>query len=208
MKKSLKNNDRGMALVAVIMAMLVLSLLSVSALATSTSNVKNSLKEREFQAAYYIAEAGANYGVEYFKNQVTQNFDNGDSEIVPDTLIAEIEDIDLDFEEQYGSEPIAETTLEVDDTATPTIYTVVSKGTIDEISRVVYKPITLNITAIDGFAVDYTVYTKDFIQMTNDAKIRGSVATGSDIISKENNASITGDEFYNVDKTSGKLGNS
>ena len=51
MKSSLKNDNRGAALVAVIMAMLVLTLLGASALSMTTSNLKNGIKERDFQAA-------------------------------------------------------------------------------------------------------------------------------------------------------------
>lgn len=201
MFKLVKEDNKGVALVTVIMIMLVLSLLSVSALTMSTSNVKNGLEEREFQASYYIAEAGANYGVEYFTNRVTQNFDNNASELVPDILITEIEGINLDFDEQYGSESIADITIEVDDTTSPATYNIVSKGIVDGISRVVYKPITINTISSDEINLDYAVYSKDRIQMTDFANILGSVATGASSISKTNSESITGDEFYNVDKT-------
>ena len=201
MFKLVKEDNKGVALVTVIMIMLVLSLLSVSALTMSTSNVKNGLEEREFQASYYIAEAGANYGVEYFTNRVTQNFDNNASELVPDILITEIEGINLDFDEQYGSESIADITIEVDDTTSPATYNIVSKGIVDGISRVVYKPITINTISSDEINLDYAVYSKDRIQMKDSAKILGSVATGASSISKTNSESITGDEFYNVDKT-------
>ncbi len=201
MFKLVKEDNKGVALVTVIMIMLVLSLLSVSALTMSTSNVKNGLEEREFQASYYIAEAGANYGVEYFTNQVTQNFNNDASELVPDILITEIEGINIDFDDQYGSESIADISLEVDDTTSPATYNIVSRGTVDGISRVVYKPITINTISSDEINLDYAVYSKDHIQVDNVANIRGSVATGASSILKINSGSITGDEFYNVDKT-------
>ena len=67
MGKSLKRNEDGMAMVLVIMAMLVFSLLGMASLSMANSNVDNSLLEREFQSAFYVAEAGVNYHTEVIK---------------------------------------------------------------------------------------------------------------------------------------------
>ena len=56
MGKRLIKSESGMAMVAVMMALLVLSILGTAAVTMASSNVKVGLEERELQAAYYIGQ--------------------------------------------------------------------------------------------------------------------------------------------------------
>ena len=79
MMYSLKDDNQGVAFVAVMMAMLVLSILSVAVLSMTTSNLKNGLEEREFQSTYYIAEGGADYYTEDLKGEILEAYNDADT---------------------------------------------------------------------------------------------------------------------------------
>ena len=59
-KKQIRN-QQGAALIVIIMTLMVVSLIGMTLLSVTVSNFKLSTSEREFQAAYYTAEAGIRY---------------------------------------------------------------------------------------------------------------------------------------------------
>ena len=141
MKNTLKGNDKGARLVAVIMAMLVLSIMSLAVLSATTSNVKNGLEEREYQSSYYIAEGGADYYTEDLKGKILEAYIDADTVM---TFFNSIESSRLDvtvnessalYDRQYNSQPEVEMTLKQDGTygsgSTTRTYIIESKAMLD-----------------------------------------------------------------------------
>lgn len=177
MKISLKDDNQGIALVTVIMTMLVLTLLSVSSLTVTTSNLKNGIEERKFQSAYYIAEAGANYGFEYYKSKLLSNNNDIDS--------LELSVASGHFSEQYGDSPTASVKLigpEIGAAPQEKIYTVMSIGTIDSISRTVTKSFIIKRTSGggSGFKSDYAILTKGSMDFEG-GEVNGPIFSNGDI---------------------------
>src|SRR4051812_42718631 len=57
--RSLRENERGFTLIAVLVVLVVLTVLTISVLTVTSNSMKTSTGERNDQSAYYIAEAGA-----------------------------------------------------------------------------------------------------------------------------------------------------
>ena len=167
MGKSLIRNEDGMAMVLVIMAMLVFSLLGTAALSMANSNVDNSLLEREFQSAFYVAEAGVNYHTEVIKNKNIKEAFNSTSNAneffthlenhTDTTYGTEI------FQPQSGYDPVAEVSLQrlnMSET-NPRTYALVSIGITENTKRTVVKEIIVKWNA--GFDTSglHTLYAKE-----------------------------------------------
>lgn len=192
MKISLKDDNQGIALVTVIMTMLVLTLLSVSSLTVTTSNLKNGIEERKFQSAYYIAEAGANYGFEYYKSKLLSNNNDIDS--------LELSVASGHFSEQYGDSPTASVKLigpEIGATPQEKIYTVKSIGTIDSISRTVTKSFIIKRTSGgggSGFKSDYAILTKGSMDVGS-GEVNGPIFSNGDINLSNGGTIINGNVY-------------
>ena len=208
MHKSLKNDNGGVALITVIMVMLVLFLLVAATLNMTTSNVRNSIEEREFQASYYIAEAGVNYGAEYFKPQILEIYNNSSnpSEFFNNInikLIGEdkyttkdgitdpdIKKIGLNLESQYGSQPevqlsLLDVTEDPPPSPTQKRYKLVSKGTLNDTSRIATKEFVVQWVTKETTSsnFDFAIYTSNNITIDHpNAKIEGPIAAGGKII--------------------------
>ena len=167
MGKSLIRNEDGMAMVLVIMAMLVFSLLGTAALSMANSNVDNSLLEREFQSAFYVAEAGVNYHTEVITNKNIKEAFNSTSNAneffthlenhTDTTYGTEI------FQPQSGYDPVAEVSLQrlnMSET-NPRTYALVSIGITENTKRTVVKEIIVKWNA--GFDTSglHTLYAKE-----------------------------------------------
>lgn len=211
MRNTLKGNDKGAALVAVIMAMLVLSIMSLAVLSATTSNVKNGLEEREYQSSYYIAEGGVTYHAQEVKSEILDIYNDPDIDTADDFFNAidtNLADPGMSktlnvssghFEEQYGGAPDAEVRV-IKDTgpsADPNMrtYIIESTGTVDGIPRKVYKPITFKWIDKDSavWQSKYAVYTKG--NMNNiKGKIKGPVFSDADITFTDG-MTLDGDAF-------------
>lgn len=151
MRKSLIKDENGMAMVLVIMAMLVLSLLSMATLSMASSNVNNSVEEREFQSSFYIAEAGMNYHTEVLSNKnIKEAFDNtttaDDFFFYLENNVASNTTYSTDiFKSQPEYNPSAEVSLKrLDMTeSNPRTYAVVSRGITENSTRTVTKKIVI-----------------------------------------------------------------
>ena len=192
MRNSLKNDDQGVAFVAVIMAMLVLSLLSVAVLSMTTSNLKNGLEEREFQSTYYIAEGGADYYTEDLKGEILEAYIDADT---ADEFFNSIESSRLDvtvnessalYDRQYNSQPEVDMTLKQDGTyasgSTTRTYIIESVGTLDAKERTVVKPITIEWVDKSSWKTDYAVLTFGDLELTGSTEITGPVYSLGNII--------------------------
>ncbi|NMB44637.1 MAG: hypothetical protein GX995_10980, partial [Clostridiales bacterium] len=168
MGKRLIKSESGMAMVAVMMALLVLSILGTAAVTMASSNVKVGLEEREFQAAYYIAEAGATYYMEDLRSDILEAYNNNpDNEDgffnqlvnsrLADTMVLGAST----FELEYGSHPEAEIKLTQLNEGNRRKYILESTGTVDGISRTVTIPLTLQWKkqSSSRLGTDYAVFT-------------------------------------------------
>ena len=189
MGKSLIKDQDGIAMIFVIMTMLVVSLLSVAALGMSTSNVKNSLTEREFQTSYYIAEAGANLYTEHIKGQCKKVYEESSDS---DSFFTKLENDNTNalvytiFFEGHpeGYIPKAESRLLLPAVSSSTdsrTYSIVSRGTSNHATRVVKKLITIEY--VKGFSLESFkgVYSKGVLKVTNSGKIESSLASETQI---------------------------
>lgn len=179
MGKSLKRNEDGMAMVLVIMAMLVFSLLGTAALSMANSNVDNSLLEREFQSAFYVAEAGVNYHTEVITNKNIKEAFNSTSNAneffthlenhTDTTYGTEI------FQPQSGYDPVAEVSLQRLDMSetNPRTYALVSIGITENTKRTVVKKIIVKWNA--GFDTSglHTLYAKESMYIKG--KVDGTI---------------------------------
>lgn len=193
MKVSLKDDNRGVAFVTVIMVMLVLSLLSASVMTVSTSNLKSGLNGIEFQSAYYIAEAGANYGFEYFKNKVLNN------DLTEDYL--EISASSGHFSNQYGDSPVASIKLigpVAGDNPQEVVYVIESRGTVDDISRTVTKSFVLKRTSGTGggsrWKSEYAIFTKDDMDIGS-GEVNGPIFSNDNITLSNGGTKINGNVY-------------
>ena len=192
MDKSLHNDDGGVALLAVIMVMLVLSLLSAATISMTTSNLKNGLEERTYQASYYIAEAGANYYREYVGNEILDIYKNTDSAeqfflTIQSNLLDQDRPTTLNvdsghFEPQYGEEPEAQILLkDITQSATDLTertYVIESLGSVGGISRQVNKSFTLKWVSKSSryWESPYAIFTYDNMDLMG-GTINGPIAS-------------------------------
>lgn len=193
MGKRLIKSESGMAMVAVMMALLVLSILGTAAVTMAASNVKVGLEERELQASYYIAEAGITYYMEDLRSDIIDAYNNSNDEHEfynlllgsvgtsgtrlgePEVLGAAI------FKEEYGSVPDSIITLkEVNPLNNGKVrqYILESTGTVDGISRTVTIPLTLQWKKESSgrLGTDYAVFTYGHMNAEG-GKINGPIAS-------------------------------
>ncbi|UTR11250.1 PilX N-terminal domain-containing pilus assembly protein [Evansella sp. LMS18] len=172
MKKNLKN-EKGIALVAVLLMITVISILSVALMGVTATNIKLSSGERDYQSVYYIAEAGAIKAYQNIKNERLMDiYEEADSaEQFFGKLQNELGPIIINnFEESFGHEPYAEVNLN----GHPEEYHITSTGFLGNRSRTV--TLDINIDWVDkpsGFY--FAIYAND-IELGGNAKIIGDVA--------------------------------
>ena len=201
---SLKDDNQGVAFVAVMMAMLVLSILSVAALSMTTSNLKNGLEEREFQSTYYIAEGGADYYTEDLKGEILEAYIDADT---ADEFFAAIESGRLGvsynessalYDRQYNIQPEVDMTLKPDGVygsgSTTRTYIIESVGTLDAKERTVVKPITIEWLDKSSWKTDYAVLTYGDLNLDG-GKITGPVFSIGNMKLSNGGAKIDGDIF-------------
>lgn len=206
MRKSLMRDESGMAMLVVIMALLVISLLSTAAISMASSNIKTSLVEREFQSSFYIAEAGATYYMEDLRNDIVATY-NGTTTM--DDFYTSLESgrlltpMTLDtgyFQTEYGYQPEAEVTLQRLDLSetNPRTYALVSLGQTDNVSRTVLKQVKVKWHPRIDLSNLMSVFSMEQVTLTN-GTIIGPIGTNFE--STDDNAiQISGnpkiDDYY------------
>lgn len=156
--KAIKD-ERGIALVVVLMVVVVLSILGLSLLGLAATNIKQSSVERDYQATYYIAEAGVTYMLNEIKPIITGVESSNEAEFfkkVEQKFQTQLPHNYDDFEKSFGEEPKAN--LEIDE-LTPNVsdqvcgndenkltkgYKIISEGLIGERSRTVERSFCVN----------------------------------------------------------------
>ncbi len=75
------HNERGAALVAVFLVLMVLLTLGLGVMALSMGSAKQAVVTDTYEKAYYAAEGGAQQGVEYLRSQVLRVYSNIKSDL-------------------------------------------------------------------------------------------------------------------------------
>ncbi len=192
-------DESGIAMIAVIMVLLVVSLLSTAVLSMASSNVKNSIVEREYQSAYYIAEAGMTIHNEIIRNGIKVSFDSTDDAV---SFFNNIENnylVESDYSgylrEQYGYHPSAKAQLilkgEIDNSTRQ--YLIVSRGVTEDTTRTVTKEITVKWQPKIDLSDLKAVFSLNGMSL-NAGTINGDIGSNADI-NISNNPTVNGDYY-------------
>lgn len=145
--------EKGAALLSAVLIVLVITMLGVALLTMTTSNLKQTGMEREHQAVYYIAEAGANWVINEISIKVNElsevKLSHKDFFAELDDYIGSLGTNYNDFEVSFGEQPEATVNVETSDKLVITwdeengeryskavkTYTITSKGEIAGLSR-------------------------------------------------------------------------
>lgn len=169
-------NNKGVALVTVVLFFLVLVILLGGVMFSSISNQGNAMLSKEHSSAYYVAESGLNITIE--KLNIYLN-DNGYAAIPPsqyvsmmNSLVTEIESYDGQSNTLNGVNPNGTYVIEVLSPASNT-YTLRSTGTVNGVSRTiegsfVFDPILENMAK--------AVVAKSSITTSSGGSIIGPIA--------------------------------
>lgn len=191
MRKSLRNDQSGYTMVLVLVAMLIVSLLSTAVISMASSNLKIGVEEREFQASYYIAEAGAVYYTDQIKKKVWDIYKDtavtNESQFYAKVASELSSTLTLPlglFDEEYGGQPEARVSfIQTSGDTNPRTYSLVSEGTNDDTTRIVQKEIILNYTT-SGIPGDLLAVFSDGDMTFSNGTVVGPVGTNENIIIK------------------------
>lgn len=205
---------KGSALLVVLLAMVVVSLLGMTLLTVTASNFKMTGKERDNQAVYYIAEAGINDTVHKVSVQVNdlsgqvlthkEFFDNLNAYIIKDINGTELSD----FASQFGKTPKAQITVTFgeenivrEDTSKYTQWTIRyelnSKGIIGNQNSAVSSSIDISHRVDKGSgrqpAFNYLLYqgSNQNLTIPNAATVNGDVY-GYNVIGDSSSSTVNG----------------
>jgi hypothetical protein len=146
--KKLLNNEKGIALVVVLLVLVVVSIMGTTLLALSANNVKMSTSESSYQSSYYIAESGITYRMNDISTKLKDVYSGATS--LSDFFTQVDNTMQLgqavtfnNFEQSNGQQPSAQITIEKVPSDVHISYTndykMTSTGTINNRSRTVTK---------------------------------------------------------------------
>lgn len=210
------NNEKGAALVAVVMVLVVISILGLAISALAFNNMKMSTGEQKFQSSYYIAESGITYKMDEVKkniialksgNDLNKFYNDAEGILKLDQWILIPDGI---FENTFGQKPVAKVKISkaaiYNSSSTIRDYIITSEGTIDNRSRTVEK--TFKIAWDPGKSVKGMLNTAVFVDNLIDMSgkggqtIYGAVGTNASTpksILLGGNANITGNIYVGPD---------
>ncbi|KGP72657.1 DUF7305 domain-containing protein [Pontibacillus yanchengensis] len=200
------NNEKGFALVIVMLVLSVLSLLGLGLLGLVMNNVKMSSGERDFQSSYYIAEAGVNQGTVDIKKLSQESYKKTETEIeFYQNLNSSINNYNKSskstiqqFETSFGEKPVAN--IEIKELSKKGSYEILSTGTIDQRTRKVKRVINVSWVSKSTLNIpnDIAVYAENNISLKGGANINGNIGTSSEeanSIELKGGSSINGDVY-------------
>ena len=183
LKETFKSQE-GSVFIVTLMLLVVLSILGTAVMNTTVSNNQMTIYDNEFQSVYYVAEAG----IRHVGNSITANI--ADIYMESDTRDDYFNKIDAcitdaiasfnsgDFSEVRGSQPDVEILLQdVESTDDSKIYTFISTGDIDGISRQVVQNIEVKYQKSNELLADMAVFADGEINLSGSGKIIGPVGT-------------------------------
>src|SRR5690554_591546 len=183
LKESIRNQE-GSVFIVTLMILAVLSILGSAVLSTTFSNNKMAIYDSEFQSVYYVAEAGVRHVGSNITDSIEDIYMESESK---DDYFRRIEDYIIDsiasfntgdFSEVRGSQPDVEILLQdVESTDDSRIYTLISTGDIDGISRQVVQKIEVKYSKSNEILADMAVFADGEINLEGSGKIIGDVGT-------------------------------
>jgi hypothetical protein len=202
------NNERGVALVVVLMVLVVISVLGLSMMALAASNLKMSTGERNYQSAYYIAESGINARINQVSPLITASYapatDLTDFFNRVDTALNLGVATDYSsFDQSFGQQPKA--SIKIEKLQNDTLisysknYKITSTGTINNRSRTVSKVfhITWKPKSKVTIPASTVIFSNDSYTVKN-YKINGSVGSNGTITLQGGQSNISGQAKSNV----------
>ncbi|WP_144547833.1 pilus assembly PilX N-terminal domain-containing protein [Bacillus sp. X1(2014)] len=190
-------NEKGMALISVLIVFVVITILGVGIITLAASNMKMSTGERDNQSAYYIAESGITNEMKVINSLIPDMYKS--STILSDFflkfdnefVLKEIPVYD-NFEESFGQKPYAK--IKIEPVSNINVlnpftrdYKITSTGTINNRSRSVVKIIhlTWNPKSNIKIASDTVLFLGTDLDWHNTpAEIIGTVGLGKDAYTK------------------------
>jgi Tfp pilus assembly protein PilX len=201
-QKKLMNNEKGMALVVVLMVLVVTSIMGVTLLELSANSIKKSSVESNYQSSYYIAESGATYMMNDINKNIMTFYNQSPDQItffnnVESMLNSKTGCVYNDFETSFGQQPRAVISLQYTQTNSDSrTYNIISVGTIGNSSRTVIEPFTVKWIPKNtvNIPTDKVLFVKTNIDFNGNVVINGSIGTNSanSIISLGGNVTING----------------
>jgi Tfp pilus assembly protein PilX len=181
----LKNNEEGNALIIVLLAVVVISVLGLSMMSLTASNLKMTTVDRNYQSVFYTAESGITLMESQFKQTASTVCSNASSLT---TFVSSISDQSNTFQEAYfskinGLQPKAAVTGKVigrDATNGLVTIQIQSQGTVGDSSRKLTKTIQVKCTPGSNgsplaFINDMAVFTNNNIYFSS--TINGNIGT-------------------------------
>ncbi|GAA4066292.1 pilus assembly PilX N-terminal domain-containing protein [Amphibacillus indicireducens] len=150
------NDETGVSLLIAVMTLLVLSIIGVTLATVTFANVKLTTTDREYQSAYYIAEAGVNETYAQIKEHILDSYADTSNEAtfysrIEPALLEDISESTLtNFERSLGEQPEAHISISKIDDGNPRTYQISSKGKIGQRERTVTKEFVVNWVAKGG----------------------------------------------------------
>ncbi|SEO93828.1 hypothetical protein SAMN04488134_11915 [Amphibacillus marinus] len=188
--RHLAKHESGASLLMVIMTLMVLSILGAALATVSFAHVKLTTTDRDYQATYYIAEAGVNQAYTGIKATVLSTYEKNESEATFYnqlnallSLNATYETYD-DFNLSFNEQPHAVVRIEQISEANPRDYKIISTGTIGKRERTVERKFTVNWTGKDRGGVPSlpkgsAAIVRNQIDLRNSGAIRGDAYLAS-----------------------------
>lgn len=200
-------NHTGSTLMLTLITFAVLAILGMAILAVSSSHLKMTTAERDYQAVYYIAEAGLNQRLSEIKAEITKIYGETTSEIdffqqFDNYINIPVDPVDS-FDSVNGQQPIVRVEIDKSDTK----YTIKSTGEIGNRQRTVMQTIELTWaprSSGGNMLNDMTAFVNSTIRLTGGAKVIGNIGSNSDAdnaIFGDGGAVVEGD-IYHVGKKS------
>ncbi|MGJ7920539.1 pilus assembly PilX N-terminal domain-containing protein [Neobacillus sp. LXY-4] len=206
------NNERGIALVAVLLAFVVISILGLAVMGLSVNNIKMTSTERNYQSSYYIAESGITYKINDISSRIASVY--GQSLSASDFFsrveglmeLGQEKVIENYFEESFGSKPVVKIKIEKlpNDSVVSysNKYKITSKGIINNRTRKVTKIIYLTWKPKSGVTIPAgtVLFVKENLTLKN-VPVDGSIGTNGSLTEVTLNGSkaiVTGNVYTNV----------
>jgi Tfp pilus assembly protein PilX len=208
----ISNNERGVALVTVLLVMVVISIMGISLMGLAANNIKMTSSDRNYQSTYYIAESGITYKMNdissklstaYSQSTTGSDFFNSVDSILE---IGQEKVLENYFEETFDGNPVAK--IKIEKLPNDTVisynnnYKITSTGTIGNRSRTVVKIIHITWKPKSGVTIpaDTVMFVKENLSLKN-VPVSGSVGTNgtiNNIILNGSKAVISGNTYTNV----------
>jgi len=205
------NNEKGVALIVVLMVLVVISILGISLLGLASTNVKMSSDDRDTQSAYYVAESGITYRMNIIESKLKESYSLAVTSSDFFTRMNNAMELGVvkdytGFDTTSGSKPVASTTIEQIPSSTSISYSydykITSVGKINNRTRKVVKIFHLSWKPRTSVTIpaDTVLFVKDSLVLKN-VPVDGSVgtsATMSEVTLNGSKAIVTGNIYTNV----------